>query len=111
MLYIDDVGNNTVRFGHAVGGGDYAKYLPNNMAARSSEQVGGDSVGRVWITDTDTNESVVDCYDPALITLDGVVYANPGNFVQAFNAMVEGDELVLATTTTTTELATTTTTT
>lgn len=100
MLYIDDVGNNTVRFGHEVGGGDYAKYLPNNMAARSSEQVGGDSVGRVWVTDTDTNESIVDCYDPAKITLDGVVYANPGNFVQAFNAMIAAEDSATTTTTT-----------
>ena len=94
MLYIDDVGNESVRFGDAVGGGDVQKTLPNNLVARSSESVGNDTTGRVWVSDKDTGAVILDVFNPALITLDGVIYPAAGNFVQAFNAMIAGETLV-----------------
>lgn len=108
MLYIDNVGNSSIRFGDAVGGGTHPKTLPNNMVARSSEVVGNDTTGRVWINDTDSNANILNCYDPAQITLNGVIYGDASNFVMQFNAMIAGTTFV--TTTTTTSAVTTTTT-
>lgn len=103
MLYIDDVGNNTVRFASSAAGAN-AVYYPNTLSARSDE------LDLVWIVDEETNNGVLNAYNPDEITLDGVVYSAP-NFVQAFNAMVAGDTYVQTTTTTTTAPVTTTTTT
>lgn len=102
MLYIDDIGNNTIRFGDAAGGGTYPKFMANTLTARSDE------MGRVWITDTVTEDGVLNCYDPTQINLEGSVYTVAGAFIQAFNAMIAEEAMV--TTTTTTAAVTTTTT-
>lgn len=105
MLYIDDVGNNTIRFSNTNGGGGTDKFLPNNMVARSDE------IGRVWIANKDAEDSQLDCYKPTEITVSGTVYANAGHCVQALNALFAEEAVALATTTTTTAAITTTTTT
>lgn len=102
MLYIDDIGNNTIRFGNAAGGGTYPKFMANNLIARSDE------IGRVWVEETVTGTEVLNCYDPTQINLEGSVYTVAGAFVQAFNAMIAEEAMV--TTTTTTAAVTTTTT-
>lgn len=107
MLYIDDIGNNTIRFGDAVGGGTYPKFLPNNMVARTSQKAGDDTTGRVWISNTDDDGNILNNYKPSDITLSGTVYTDGGAFVQAFNALMAEETLV--TTTTTTAVTTTTT--
>lgn len=80
MLYIDDIGNNTIRFGNAVGGGQYTKYLSKPLYAES------DLLGRVWIKDGYTDINYLNCYDPSQITLDGTVY-DAENFVSEFNIL------------------------
>ena len=102
MLYIDDIGNNTIRFSDTLGGGGYDKYLPNNMVAR------GDEINRVWVLNSDSGLNELNSYDPANITINGVVYVYAANFVPAFNAMM-AEEAALTTTTTTGVTTTTTT--
>ncbi|MBN2661586.1 MAG: hypothetical protein JXR54_09995 [Tannerellaceae bacterium] len=108
MLYIDYLGNNTVRFGDAVGGGTNQKVFGNTLAARCAEPVGDDTTGRVWIQDTETGFEVLNNTKTSDITLNGAVYSDCGAFVQAFAASIAGETLV--TTTSTTAAATTTTT-
>ena len=102
MLYIDDIGNNTIRFGDAVGGGTYPKFMANNLTARCDE------IGRVWVEETVDGTGIINCYDPSQINLEGSVYTVAGAFVQAFNAMIAEEAMVI--TTSTTRAATTTTT-
>ena len=109
MLYIDYLGNDTIRFGDAAGGGDYQKVMSSlSLTARCAEKVGDDTTGRVWIQDEDNEVDVLCNAQVSDITLNGTVYADCGAFVQAFNASIAEETLV---TTTTTTSATTTTTT
>ena len=78
MLYIDDIGNNTIRFGNSSGGGEYTKYLTKPLYAES------DLLGRVWIKDGYTGINYLNCYDPSQITLEGTVY-EVDDFVSEFN--------------------------
>lgn len=78
MLYIDDIGNNTIRFGNAQGGGSYPKFLSKPLYAES------DLLGRVWIKDGYTGINYLNCYDPSQITLEGTVY-EVDDFVSEFN--------------------------
>ena len=102
MLYIDYLGNNTVRFGDAVGGGTNQKVFTNLLSARCAEPIGDDVTGRVWIQDTETGLSVLNNTVPSDITLNGVVHTNCGAFVQAFNASIAEEALVTTTSTTST---------
>jgi hypothetical protein len=109
MLYVDYLGNNTVRLGDAAGGGTYQKlFTASALTARCAEKVGDDTTGRIWIQDGENEVDVLCNEEVSNITFNGTVYSDCGALVMAFNAAVAEETLV--TTTSTTAVPTTTTT-
>lgn len=90
MLYIDYIGNNTIRFSNKSGGGGVDKYLPNNM------QSWADEIDRIWIQDMDSELMILNCYKYSEITFNGNIYTDPETLVKEFNSVN------ISTTTTTT---------
>lgn len=93
MLYIDFIGNKSVRFSNLPDGNGRTKFMKTNLQARE------DSLGLVWIANIDNWKDVLNCYPPTDITLNGTVYIVSGEFVDEFNTLAQG---TVATTTTTT---------
>jgi len=85
MLYIDNIDDNSIRFGSAVGGGSYPRILPKTLQARADTY----DTSRVWITNTQNNESMLNVYPASLITLEGTIYS-AADFVTAFNNLCGG---------------------
>lgn len=84
MLYIDNIDDNSIRFGNAVGGGTHTQVFPKTLQARK------DDIDRIWITRTDKDENVLNIYPVDEITLEGTVYGTATAFVTAFNNLVGG---------------------
>jgi len=84
MLYIENIDDNSIRFGSAVGGGTYNKVYPKTLQARKDE------IDRIWIWHTQNNETVLDCYLVSNISLEGTVYSTAEAFVKAFNNLTGG---------------------
>jgi len=104
MLYIDDIGNNTIRLSDTSGGGGTADATFTNNAVAWS-----DEIDRVWCQNKDSNVMILNCYDPAKITVGGTAYANASHCAQALNALFAEEAVALLTTTTTAAATTTTT--
>jgi len=95
MLYIDNIDDNSIRFGNAVGGGAYSKVYPKSLQARKDE------INRIWIWQDQDTESVLDSGQVSEITLNGLVYGTAQGFVTAFNNLCsasggEGSSSVLS---------------
>jgi parallel beta-helix repeat protein len=75
MLYIDFIGSNTIRLSNEPEGAGRAKFLKNNIRARQ------DSLELIWISNTDNESSVLNCYPVAGIALNGHVYGSASLFV------------------------------
>ena len=84
MLYIENIDDNSIRFGNAAGGGDAPRVLPKTLIAELHTN------DRITIRNKESGEYVLHhgLYDE--INLDGVVYANPTLFVVMFNNSMGG---------------------
>lgn len=82
MLYIEKIDDNSIRFGNAVGGGTYPKVWPITLQAMTDE------TGRVWIFETNNEQTVLNNYDVDNINLEGSTYATGALFAAAFNNLV-----------------------
>jgi hypothetical protein len=88
MLYIDFIGSNTIRLSNEPEGAGRAKFLKNNIRARQ------DSLELIWISNTDNESSVLNCYPVAGIALNGHVYGSASLFVGVFNLLTQGTVFV-----------------
>ena len=84
MLYIDFIGSNTVRLSNEPEGAGRVKFMKNNIRARQ------DSLELIWISNTDNESSVLNCYPFTGIALNGHVYGSASLFVGAFNLLTQG---------------------
>ena len=84
MLHIENIDDNSIRFGNAIGGGTYPSVYPKTLLAKTDTQ----DPERVWITDRESKAGLLSGRDVSTINLNGTVYLTAMLFVIAFNNLV-----------------------